>query len=136
MKRALTIFATFLFAFSLIFAATSQATDYDAFSKNLVKALKSENQGLQVSAMQQVIKYGKKVDVKDATLDIVRVYRRSNDENFRKLALAAINAMESEWALGIVKRDYQFETNPKIKKMMAAVLNANKDKVGISASAQ
>lgn len=136
MKRTLTIFATVLFAFSLIFAVNSQATDYEAFSKNLVKALKSDNQGLQVSAMQQVIKYGKKVDVKDATLDIVRVYRRSNNEKFRQLALAAINAMQSEWALGIVKRDYQFETNPKIKKMMAAVLNANKEKAKILVSAQ
>ena len=136
MKRTLTIFATVLLAFSLIFAANSQATDYEAFSKNLVKAVKADNQGLQVSALQQVIKYGNKVEVKDATLDIVRIYRRSNNEQFRQLALAAINAMESEWALGIVKRDYQFEANPKIKRMMAAVLNANKEKAGISVSAQ
>ena len=125
MKRIATLLTVFVFAFSLVAATNSFATDYEAFGKNLVKALKSDNQGLQVSAMQQVIKYGTKVNVSSAVIDVVRVYRTNKNAPFRQLALAAINAMKSEWALGIVQRDYNFEKNPKIKRMMAAVLVAN-----------
>lgn len=125
MKHITTIVAVFVFVLTLFSVADTQAADNEDFSKNLVRALKSDNQGLQVSALQLVIKYGKEVNVKDATLDIVRIYRRSNNEQFRKLALAAINASKNEWAIGVIARDYQFETNPKIKKMMAAVLTAN-----------
>ena len=126
MKRILTLVAVFVFAFSLVSASTSQAVDYEAFSKNLVKALKSENQGLQVSAMQQVIKYNDKVNVDDAIIELVRVYRRHSDERFRRLALATISATQNEWALGIVKRDFQFEKNLKVKKMMAAVIGESR----------
>jgi hypothetical protein len=136
MKRITTIVAVFVFALSLISAVDSQAANNDSFNKNLVKALKSDNQGLQVSALQLVVKYGKDIDIKDATLDVVRIYRRSNNEQFRQLALAAINASQNEWAIGVVARDYQFETNPKIKKMMAAVLSANGKTSGSQVSAQ
>ena len=125
MKRIATILTVFVLAFLLVAANNSQASDYEAFSKNLVKALKSDNQGLQVSAMEKVIRYGTAVNVDGAVLDIVRVYRTNKNEQFRQLALAAIHAMQNEWALGIVQRDYRFERNPKIKRMMAAVITAN-----------
>ncbi len=125
MKRIATLLTVFVFAFSLVVATNSFAADYEAFGKNLVKAIQSDNQGLQVSAMQQVIKYGTNVNVNNAVLDIVRVYRINKNKHFRQLALAAINAMQSEWALGIVQRDYNFEKDPQIKRMMAAVLIAN-----------
>ena len=97
-------------------------TKWDIFSKNLVKALKSENLGLKVSAMQLVIKYKEKVDVENASLDVVRLYRRHKDERVRQLALVTLHAMKNDWALGIVKRDYNFENNLKVKKLMAAVI--------------
>ena len=136
MKRITTIIAVFVFALTLISAVDSQAADNKTFSKNLVKALKSDNQGLQVSALQLVVKYGKKVDVEDATLGVVRIYRRSNNEQFRQLALAAIHASQNDWAISVVARDYQFETNPKIKKMMAAVLSASGKAIASPVSAQ
>ena len=30
--------------------------------------------------------------------------------------------MQNDWAMGIVKRDYNFENNSKVKKLMAAVI--------------
>jgi hypothetical protein len=87
-----------------------------------VKAIKSDNEGLKVSALRLVIKHGDKVNVEEATLGIVELYRRSDNEQFRQLALAVINATQNEWALNIVARDYQFETNPTIKNMKDAIL--------------
>ena len=134
MKRIVIISTIFVVAFFLSATVSSQATDFEAFSKNLVKALKSDNQGLQVSAMQKVIKYGTKVNVDAAVINIVRVYRTNKDERFRQLALAAISSMQNEWAVGIVQRDYRFERNPKIKRMMAAVLLKHKQHLGYLAS--
>ncbi len=54
MKRIVIISAVFVVAFFLAATVSSQATDFEAFSKNLVKALKSDNQGLQVSAISSM----------------------------------------------------------------------------------
>ena len=101
-------------------------TNWELFSKNLVKALNSDNLGLKVSAMQKVIKYKEKVDVEDAALEIVRLYRRHKDERVRQLALVTLHSMQNDWALGIVKRDYNFENNSKIKRLMAAIITDRK----------
>lgn len=137
MKKSLTILTALVFSLVLITGNNSFAgdkdlkcigcviekTDWKAFSKNLVKALKSENPGLQTSAMQFVIKHGTQVNVDRAILDIVRLYRINKDEKVRQLALVTIHATQNQFALDIVKRDLLLENNPKIKKTMLAILN-------------
>ena len=127
MKRFISIFATLVFSFTLMFSNVSFAkerVDWDAFSKNLVKALKTPNTGLQVSAMQKVITYSDKLNISDAALELVRLYRNHKDERVRQLALVTINATNNDWAAGIVKRDYDFEKSAKIKQVMAAIIVA------------
>jgi hypothetical protein len=133
MKRITLTFAL-LFIFLTSIAWTANLEDQDAwnkiiaktnwklFSKNLVQAIKSDNLGLKVSAMQKVIKYKEKVDVEDAALEVVRLYRRHKDDRVRQLALVTLHSMQNDWALGIVKRDYNFENNSKIKRLMAAII--------------
>ena len=131
MKRNMIIFAILVFSCILIFSHVSfaqQKVDWDMFSKNLVKALKTPNTGLQVSAMQKVITYADKLDISDAALALVRLYRNHKDERVRQLALVAINATNNDWAAGIVKRDYNFEKSAKIKRVMAAIIAANEKK--------
>ena len=131
MKRNMIIFAILMFSFTLIFSHVSfaqQKVDWDMFSKNLVKALKTPNTGLQVSAMQKVITYADKLDISDAALELVRLYRNHKDERVRQLALVTINATNNDWAAGIVKRDYNFEKSAKIKRVMAAIIAANEKK--------
>lgn len=129
MKRVAMILALIgLLVGSSVFAANDDweklvaKTDWKAYSKNLVAALKSDNLGLQVSAMQQVIKYKDYLDVDRAVLDLVRVYRRHKDDRMRQLALVTLYSMKNDWAMGIVKRDFNFECCPKVKKLMAVIL--------------
>ena len=131
MKRTFIILTVFVFVFSLFSVSgltAKETTDWESFSKNLVKALKSSNEGLQVSAMQLVIKYGEKVDVDNAVLEIVKLYRNHKDVRVRQIALVTINAMENDWAIGIIKRDFAFENSQKIKRMMAAIIVAHQKK--------
>jgi hypothetical protein len=100
-----------------------KATERITFSENILSALKSENVGLQVSAMQQVVKYKDLVDINKSALALVRVYRNSYDEKMRMLALVTIHSIQNDWALGILKRDLEFEYSPTIKNLMIAVLN-------------
>jgi hypothetical protein len=95
--------------------------DWDAFSKNLVKALKSSNSGMQQSAMQFVIKYGNRVDVNDAVFDVMRVFRYDKDRGVRRLALTTLTNMNNKWAMGFLERQIQFESDPVIKKQLMAI---------------
>lgn len=142
MKRILSIAAVFLLSFLLITTHQIRAeeitiagdhfiqtTDWQKFSENLVVALNSCNCGLQVSALQKVIKYSNQVTINKAIKKIVRLYRCHPDLRVRRLALVTIHAVQNEWAIGIVKRDLPFESNPKMKKLMQAVITGNKKEI-------
>lgn len=103
-------------------------TDWKTFSKNLVIALKSGNTGLQVSAMQLVIKWDKKVNVSAAALDLVKLYRKHENEKVRQIALVTINTMNNDFAAGIVARDIAFEKSEQMKRLMVAVIKQNRAK--------
>ena len=104
-----------------------KATERITFSANILSALQAENVGLQVSAMQKVVKYKDLVDINKSALALVRVYRNSNDEKMRKLALVTIHSIQNDWALGVLKRDLEFEKSPTIKNLMIAVLKNDMD---------
>jgi hypothetical protein len=97
-----------------------QATDLNskAFSKNLIKALKSGNPGLQQSAMQMVIRYGSLLDVKEAEFDVMRIFRSDKSQGTRLLALMALIDMDSKWAVGFLRTQVEFEKDPMIKKQL------------------
>lgn len=40
----------------------------------------------------------------------------------RQLALVTLYSTQNDWAMGIVKRDYNFECCPQVKRLMAAML--------------
>ena len=129
MKRTAMILSLLcLLVGSSVFAANDDwkkllsKTDWNVYSKNLVTALKSDNLGLQVSAMQQVIKYKDYINVDRAALDLVRIYRRHKDDRMRQLALVTLYSAKNDWAMGIIKRDFNFECCPKVKRLMAAML--------------
>lgn len=142
MKRFFYTAAIFLMILSLLPTEVIQADDLKAdwdnmilsgdwhnFSKNLEGAVKSENAGLQISAMQMVIKYSDKVNINNSVTNLVRVYRSDTNERVRQLALVTIHAIQNDWALGIVKRDLGFECSPELKKLMIAVVNNNSREV-------
>jgi hypothetical protein len=106
----------------------SKEVDWKAFSKNLVNALQSDNTGLQQSAMQMIIRYGDKLNVKDGLFKVVHIYRRDQDRRVRLLALGAIAQMNSNWAMFFVKRGIKFESDPVIIKHATAYVLAHQNK--------
>jgi len=121
------IIATFVLSTMLLiaaaFAGESEKTDWDAFSKNLVKSLKSDNEGIQLSAMQQVITYADKVNVGDAVFDIVQVYRSHKDVKVRQLALTTLHKTNNAWAMDFLKRNLEHEKSPVLKAQIYHILN-------------
>ncbi len=99
-----------------------KTTNWNTFSQNLVAALKSDNLGLQISAMQHIIHWAKYVNVGEAAPVLIKFYRQHENVRVRQIALVTINAINNDWAKGIVKRDIAFEKSDKIKNMMYAIL--------------
>jgi HEAT repeat protein len=103
-------------------SAAETLTDWKAFSKNLVKALASPNEGLQLSAMQQIIRYSEHLNVKAAVIDVMRIYRNHRDLQVRRLALTALAKTNSNLALGFLRRAIGFEKSPVLKKQIYFIL--------------
>ncbi len=83
--------------------------DWTGFSKNLVRALATPNEGLQISAMSMVVRYGENLDVNDAVFDVVRIFRNQKNTKIRQLALVTLHKMENKWAMDFLKRNLKFE---------------------------
>ena len=123
MKRATTYFLMIVFVLSLAsLASAEKKVDWDTFSQNLIVALKTQNTGLQVSAMQLVIQYADKLKMDEAAKDLVKLYRKNKDERVRLMALVTINSIDNDWASSVVKRDFAYEKSTRIKKAMAAII--------------
>ncbi len=97
---------------------------WEAFSNNLVKALASNHKGLQQSAMRLIIQYDKQVNVDRAVFDVIRIYRDSEDECMRRMAVVALGKMENAWANDFLKRSVRFERSPVVRSQIRAVLTA------------
>ena len=102
--------------------AQEQNVDWKLVSKNLIKALASDNAGLRQSAMLMIVRHGDKLQVKDAVYDVMHVYRTSDNPCVQKLALATLHKMESKWAMGFLRVDYRFQKSDELKRMVAAIL--------------
>ena len=92
--------------------------DWKAFSKNLAEAIKSENPGLQQSAMCMMVQYGDKLDIdRDIIFDIVHIFRVDKEENVRLLAMMALYKLEDPWAMDFLKRHRKFEKQERIHRL-------------------
>ena len=120
---------TFLLSFVLIFTLTLSTfakdsdKDWKKFSQNLVTTLKSNHDGLKQSAMQRVIQYSDKLDVKDAAFNIYNVYRFEKNENLRRLALVALYNTNYNWAMDQIVKELENEQSPILKKQMSFMVN-------------
>lgn len=103
------------------FATEESEAKWDDFSKNLVKALSSENNGIQNSAMQMVIKHGDKVDVNDAAYDVLYVFRTDENQKVRQLALSTLAKIDNDQVNYLLERQIKFEADPVIRKQLEAI---------------
>ena len=137
-KYKFTIYLVALaFMLMIINTATAQTTDrkvdWEILSENLVNAIQSDNPGLQQSAMRLVIQYTDHVDVDEALLDMMRIYRFSDNSKVRQLALVTLNKIGDDYAMDFVRRNLEYETDEKIIKLSNACLNDHKDLAPVEA---
>ena len=95
------------------------------FGENLVVALKSDNDGLKISALQHIAAYGERLDVSDARFEMVRLFRDNKDKRVRMMALAAISKAHDAWIADFLYRSARFESDAHMASLMyhAAVAN-------------
>jgi hypothetical protein len=123
-KFTILALATVFLSLSTVLATESDNVNWDRFSKGLKMALKSDNLGVKLSAMQLVIKYGNKVDVKDARYDVMDTFLYSKDRRVRQLALVTLSKINNTFDMGLLERQIKFEDDPVIKNQITAVLIA------------
>jgi len=133
MKRLITILVVVLLSIPALawsgehaVQTADDAAKWKAFSKNLVKAIASENEGLQRSAMRLIIAHADYVDVNQAIFDLVRMYRYHKNEKVRQLAAVTIQKLQHKWANGFLVRNLKFEDNENIKNQILANLASQK----------
>lgn len=127
MKRIIGITIVLVLGIMLIAWSNGTAqvakTNWDAFSKNLVKAIASDNEGLQLSAMGMIIRYSDSLDVDDAVFDIVRIFRNHKNPRVRRLALVTLHKIQNDWSMYFLQRNRKFETDPAILKQSCCIVN-------------
>ena len=95
------------------------------FGENLVVALKSDNEGLKISALQHIAAFGERIDVSDARFEMVRLFRDNKDVRVRMMALAALSKANDAWIADFLYRSARYESDAKMASLMyhAAVAN-------------
>ncbi|KPJ96630.1 MAG: hypothetical protein AMJ53_00090 [Gammaproteobacteria bacterium SG8_11] len=124
-------FVFFLVIFNAGFFALSEhtaraqdgKTDWNAFSKNLVKAFSSDNEGLQRSSLQLIIEHADSLKIpRNTVLDIVSVYRYHEKPCCRRLAMIALSKIQNGWAMDFLKRNIKYETDVEMKKQLEHIV--------------
>ena len=133
MKRFLFVLLSNIFCLTFLFAGNSE-DNWQTFSDNLTKSLKSENPGVKYSTMQLIIEYSDNINVESGVYDVMREFRNNDDPNVRKLALITLYKMKSDWAIDFLKMHHEFEDNDEIKTTIASIVSAydNDDEVIVS----
>ncbi|MEK7727333.1 MAG: hypothetical protein AAB354_02905 [candidate division KSB1 bacterium] len=102
--------------------AQEKAVNWKLVSKNLVRSLASENEGLRQSAMDFFVQHADQLDINAAVYDVMHVYRNHKDERVRKLALVTLYKMQNKWAMEFLKVDLRFQDSAELKHMVAAIV--------------
>ena len=121
-RRLLSTGLLLLSFFAFGFAGENAKPDWNKFGKQLVIALNSQNTGLQISAMQRIIRYADSLDVYAARYAVMDIFLESENTKVRQLALATLHKINSRFDLGYLQLHYPYEENDVIKKQIAAVL--------------
>jgi hypothetical protein len=123
-------FTIYLFALALLLLIINTASaqtvernvDWTLISENLVNGIESGNPGVQQAAMRLVIQHADKLDMDDAVMEMMAIYRFSDDRKMRQLALVTLHKIGSEYAMDFVRRNLKFETDEKILKISQAAI--------------
>jgi len=107
--------------------ANMTEAQWGAFSDNLVRALDSDHDGMQQAAMRYAIQYADNVDVGDATIDLMAIYRNHEDENTRRMAVVALASLKSGFVVNYLRLHQTHEKSVPVKRTIKAVLRGIAD---------
>src|SRR5262245_20268583 len=126
MKRVLGYIAAAVIAFVVMGSGQGMASEkeinWKQVSKNLVRSLASDNEGLRQSAMAFFIEHSDKLNIQESVYDVMRIYRNHPDLRVRKLALVTLYKMQNKWAMEFLKVDLRFQDQQDLKNMVAAIV--------------
>lgn len=106
-------------------AQEHRKVDWDKYGDRLVEALKSTHEGLQLSAMQQTIRYGDSVDVVLARYVIMDKFMNNPNRKVRLLALRTLAQVDNPLDMGLLELQLKWEEDPLVKRQIAQVLLEN-----------
>ena len=113
----------FLVLNSGVNASDKHERDWEAFSRNLVNAIKSQNKGLQSSAMQQIIVYSDSLNVEESVRELANIYKSDkNDDNVRRLALQALYKIDRKYVADHFRRNIRFESNDQLRQDLIVMI--------------
>jgi hypothetical protein len=115
-------FMLFIFSLSSLSAQGKANTDWDAYSKELMKSLKSPVEGVRLSAMQRIIQYSDSLSVINARYDVMDLFLNEKDQKVRQLALAALSKINNSLDIGRLQLHFKWEKDPVIKMHISFVL--------------
>jgi len=96
-----------------------------AFEENVAAGIRSENAGVQESAMGQITKFGRYMDFsRDDVITVVRVYRNAGTFRNRQLAITAIGSMNDRWGIEFLDMLSATETSEQLQRSMKAIVDA------------
>jgi|GEM_PF-2513589 len=98
---------------------------WKAFGDRIEEALAADHEGFKQGAMRLIIAHGDKLDIdRNAVFDLVRIYRNDDNDNMRRMAVVALGELEDSWSMDFLNRSIRFESTPKIKHTLFAVVTA------------
>ncbi len=97
--------------------------NWKKYSSSIVDGIRSENRGVRDASIRMAIQYSEKLDVSDATIDLMRIYRNSDSAQLRRLAAVALASIDSELAHGYLSLSKAYEVNDGVRKTIAALEN-------------
>ena len=126
MKRTSYLLGVLLIILVLLSSASfAKEVNWKMFADNLAVAMRSDNRGLQQSAMCMMIQYSDFLQMDRATVfDIVRIFRDDKDENVRLLAMVTLYKIEDPWAMDFLKRHRNFEEQSRIQKLCCCAVRS------------
>jgi len=95
------------------------------FCDRIEGALASHHEGFKQGAMRLIIAHGDKLKVdRDGVYNLVRIYRNDRIDNMRRMAVVALGKLADSWSMDFLKRSIRFETTPKVRHTVYAVVTS------------
>ena len=104
-----------------IFAGNGKV-NWDAFSTNLVVALKSNHPGLQESAMQRIIQYSDSLEITKSVYNIALIFRFDNNPQMRRLAMVTLSKINTDYSISYLCQYLKYEDNQSIRKQCCCII--------------